>query len=289
MSKKLFFVKVIILFIALIFISLFVFITFSIKNQIDIKEDLIVETTTKEKGKIVFDLTKSPREQKKQIRDNTEEYLKQVYDYIFEDKKFANCLGLNYISYNHLVDNFKSTDSLYSLLKDAPMTELIHKLFSENEKDFNKVPLSELPVTENYIMHHPKSLREEFSSYIKEDYTKPGRGKMYNMDYVYRFAYDYGVGYNKEKQEIIVKENKIISFECEDETGGSVWGKKGSKYEEQELYAHLKNIYFKYLLDDRGYIDDIWFDHIEVLASEEDLDNSVPNYLDFSSLSNDKN
>ena len=281
MSRKLVYIRALITIICVVFFCSIAYLIINLNSisNMTINESTatettsaIIDTTTIKKDEKKFDLNKSPREQREIVIKYTKEYLQEVYNYIFEDEKFANCLGLNYLNCYELM-YFTSASRLYNLLKGAPLGMLTGALFDKDE--FNKIDLTDLPLTENYILKHPNSLREEFKQYFKEDYYIQGKGKIYDMDYNYGFLYGYSIGYNNETKNICIHETKSIDYVCDDDTGGSLWGKEGSKYEEKELYAELRNIYFKCKFDDRGYLDDVWFDHIEVLANEEDLDNSL--------------
>ena len=272
MSKKIISLRIIIISIIILFCILAIFLIFKINSSVSIKQkNILTETTIKEENKIIFDLTKSPKEQKRKLKNHIEEYEDQVYHYLFSDEKIINTAKFyGPVNYYHLTEHYSDVDNVYFIYKRKPLSNLINMIFSDEDIDYTKYAF-----TENYIEHHPNSLREEFSQYFNEDYSKPGKGKMYDMNYNYLFAYDYGIGCNREMQTIIVNENKMITYMCEDGTGGSLWGKKGSRYDGKELYADLRKIYFKYKLDEKGYLDDVWFDHIEVLNSEQDLDDSV--------------
>ena len=265
-SKKLKLLKFIAIVVSVLIITLIIMLLYKCNRMI---EETISET---EEERIIFDLRKLPKEQKNKLKGHVDEYEKQVYHYLFNDDKIINTANYTreYLNYYDLIGDYKDIEDILYIYKRRPLNNLINIIFSDEDVDYNQYAF-----TENYIEKHPISLRKEFSQYFKEDYTKPGKGKMYDMDYEYDFSYGYNIGCDRENQFAVVDVSKSISYVCEDGTSGSLWGKKGSKYEGQELYAELRTIYFKYKLDEKGYLDDIWFDHIEVLNSEQDLDDSV--------------
>ena len=267
-SKKLKLLKLIVMIFSLVIIVFIIIVFQKCKTTIDNTIDYETTNETKEE-KIIFDLSKAPYEQKNKIRGHVEEYDDQVYHYLFDDEKMINTAKYSGVTdYYHLVENYG--DNVFYIYTRRPLNNLINMIFLDEDIDY-----SQYAFTENYIKKHPVSLRKEFSQYFKEDYRKPGKGKLYDMDYEYKYSYGYNIGCDRENQFAVVDVSKSISYVCEDGTSGSLWGKKGSKYEGKELYAELKTIYFKYKLDEKGYLDDIWFDHTEVLNSEQDLDNSV--------------
>lgn len=267
MSKKLIYIRIVVVTICLLFVCIIVFLFSSIQKSVNM--DSVIEETTVE-DKIKFDLWKAPYKQKSKLKGHEKDYEEQLYYYIFNDEKLVNTAKITPTSSYEAIVGFGEVDSIINIYKKEPLKNLINMIFSDDNIDY-----SQYAFTDNYIEKHPISLKKEFSQYFKENYSKSGNGKLYNMNYEYEYSYRYNIDYDIEKQFVMINVDKSIDYVCEDGTGGSLWGKKGSKYDGKELYAELKTIYFKYKLDEKGYLDDIWFDHIKVLADEKELDDSV--------------
>lgn len=275
MSKKLICIRIIIVFICLVFLCLFIFLFSSIQQSVNMDTN-IEETTVEEK--IVFDIRKPPNKQRIKIINHKKEYLDQVYDYIFNDKKFANCLGYDYLSAYDIVDGFKSLDSLVYLLKGAAIHELMKKLFSyELGKD--GITFDDLPVTDKYKEKHPKPLYEEFDFIKKEDYKSKKKyySEYTNSDYWYEFIYDYGIGVDENNKIVCVEEEKYVyktyrDRETEEEHTGTIFDKDGN---EVPAYVETRSFYFKYMTDEKGYVDDIVYDRTEVITDDKYLDNLI--------------
>lgn len=281
MSKKLIYIRIIIIVMCLCFIGIFVILFKSVQKSVSVEENIIEET---EKEKVVFDLSKPPSEQRKKVHDNIKEYLRQLYRSIFNDDKLVNCTPL--LSYRGLVDDFKSTKSLIEFIKPLPYRNLPIILFEFDNKElindyFLSYPLNmdDLPVTENYKEKHKEPLFKEFSFIKKKDYKNDK--KFYNeymkFDYWYEFIYDYGVGVNEENKAVIVTENKSAALVYKErETGkegvGIVRDKNGV---EAPVYVNTRKFYFTYTLDEKGYVDDIKYDRTEIINDDKYLDNLI--------------
>lgn len=278
MSKKLIYVRIVIGIICFIFIGSFIFLIRNIQKSITV-EDKIVEETIEEK--IIFDLSKPPREQRKKIYGNRKEYLRQLYNDIFKDYKFSNCIEL--FSYGQLVDNFKSVNSLKKLIIGMKYKSIFKILFMYDDKDIYEdllitypLNLDDIPVTEKYKEKHPKPLFEEFNFIKKENYrTKDYYDKYNEYNYWYEFDYSYGIGVDEETKTICVGEKKSASklyIENGIEKSGIVYNKEGN---EVSAYVETRDFYFTYTTDEKGYVDDIVYDRTETIIADKYLDNSI--------------
>lgn len=277
MSKKLIYIRIVIATICLLFVGLLIFLSSSIQKSVSV--DNVTEETTVEE-KIVFDLRKTPKQQKKEIYAHPKEYFKQLYNYTFKDEKFSNCFSYDFFSVYEIVDYYRDTENLVKVLKKFQYSALFNILFDGYRKERKSevttlIPLDDLLVTENYKIKHPKPLFEEFNFIKKEDYKHP---KVYHneyFDYWYEFNYNYGIGADEEKQEVCVGEDKYASkIFVEDgiEKSGIVRDKDGN---EVPAYVETRNIYFKYTTDEKGYVDDIVYDRTKIITDDKYLDNII--------------
>lgn len=280
MSKKLFYIRIVIATICLLLICLFIFLFSSIQKSVNI--DSTVDETTINEEKVVFDLRKTPKQQKKEIYAHPKEYFKQLYNYTFKDEKFSNCFSYDFFSVYEIVDYYRDTENLVNVLKKFQYSALFNILFDGYRKERQTevtilIPLDDLPVTENYKLNHAKPLYEEFDFIKKEDYKS--KKKYYreytNSDYWYEFDYKYGAGVDEEKKEVCVGEEKYVSkvfVEDGVEKSGIVRDKDGN---EIPAYVETRNIYFKYTTDEKGYVDDIVYDRTEIITDDKYLDNLI--------------
>ena len=98
-----------------------------------------------------------------------------------------------------------------------------------------------------------------------------------DFDYWYEFDYEYSVGVDEENKIVGVGEKKIANLVCKDretgeESSGIVRDKEGN---EVPAYVETRNFYFKYTTDEKGYVDDIVFDRVEVINDDKYLDNLI--------------
>jgi len=269
MSKKLIYIRIIIVVISLLFIGLFVVIVNDIQKSTDIAESTTNETVVE---KNVFDLKKAPKEQKNKLKGHVSEYEDQVYHYLFKDERIINTAKYGgSFDYYHLIENFGEVDNVYYIYKRRPLSNLITMIFSDEDIDY-----SQYAFTSNFLKNHPVSLKKEFKDCFNEDYeVVKDNGKFKHL-----FTYYYHIGIDREKQQVEIEVEKSIEYFNEETgvNGGVVYGKKGSKYEGQELYTTLRRIYFDYILDEKEYLDDIKYSHTQIINDEKELDDSCPNY-----------
>ena len=279
MNKKFICIKIVIGIICLIIIGVFIHVVVSIEKHITDKIEVVEETVEE---RIVFDMSLPPSEQKN-LKGHVREYMSQVYDYLFHDIKWKNIQDPYPYDYSRLrkKENLKN---FYELLKSYQYSPLFYLLFKyeEDVKIFDEMyityPLNmdDIPVTANYKEKHPKPLFEEFDFIKKEDYETKKYYDTYNeVDYWYEFNYSYSVGVDEDNKEICVGEEKNVSkiFEEEgNEKVGIVWDIKG---EEMWPSMETRKFYFKYTIDERGYVDDVIFDRIEIITDDKELDSLI--------------
>lgn len=280
MSKKLIYFRIIIIVICLLFVCGFVFVISNLQHLIESKNITVEEIHTNDNQIINFDLKKTPKQQKKMIIEHKNEYLKQLYDYAFDDEKFSNCLGYDYLSAYEIVEDFKDTENLIYVFKKFVYPSLFNKLFCGYEKEIsNVIILDDLPVTENYKQKHPNPLYEEFNFIKKESYKYPKiyYSEIMDFDYWYEFGYNYHIGVDEENKTICVGEDKYCNRVHKDretgiETSGIVRDKEGN---EVPIDVHTRNFYFTYTTDEKGYVDDIVYDRTEIINDDKYLDSMI--------------
>lgn len=275
MSKKLIYIKIIIIIICILFISMFAIIFNGIHKSVSVRENVVEET---KEEKIVFDLRKPPSKQKN-LRGHVQEYISQVYDYLFNsDIKWKNIMEKN--PYSDLM-GIKDIDNFYDILKGVAFPRLFELLFNSDNKDifkkiYLKYPLNmdDIPVTENYKEKHPKPLFEEFYFIKKEDYeTKKKYDKYLDVNTWLALNYEYSIGVNEEEKNVYVMETKNVEFLYEEDgkiRGRVVFDEKGNEMTESSI--DTRQFTFKYTLDDKGYVDDVEFVDEIKLADDKYLD-----------------
>ena len=281
-SKKLVYIRIVIVLVVVLLVTFIIIIFINVNNNINQSVNTvdIMETTEKE---IVFDMALAPNQQRN-LKGHIREYMSQVYDYLYSDKKWKSIKNPYPYDYVKLKQKGDIND-FYQILKSTTMPRLINTLFSfDNAKIFDEMyidyPLSldDIPVTENYKEKHPEPLFKEFD--IKKDAYIASK-KFYNeymdFDYWYEFDYEYSVGVDEENKIVGVGEKKIANLVCKDretgeESSGIVRDKEGN---EVPAYVETRNFYFKYTTDEKGYVDDIVFDRVEVINDDKYLDNLI--------------
>ena len=274
MSKKLFYIKVVIVSLFIIIVCMFILVLKNIQQSSKIKETVVEETIKEEK--IVFNMKLPPNKQKN-LKGHVKEYMSQVYDYLYKDVKWKNIKNPYPYSYSELKEK-KDLNNFYNVLKMTTLPRLVNILFDfNNVKRFDDVyidyPLNmdDLPVTENYKKKHPKPLYEEFEFITKKVdnniyYTK------HDMNILCKFFYNYGIGLNEEEKIVTVYETKSIetyrNFDGEIENT-VVYDKKGNEITEDS--ADTREFVFKYTLDEKGYVDDIEYVKVNELDGDKYL------------------
>ena len=204
--------------------------------------------------------------------------MKQLYNEVFKDYKFANCIEL--FSYVQLVNNFKSVDSLKKLIMGMKYKSLFKILFMFNNKSLFKdllvaypLNLDDIPVTENYKEKHPKPLFDEFN--IKKDDYDTNKKYDNNLETVtwLHFYYEYSVGVDEEEKKVNIVETKNVELLFEEDgdlRSRVVFDEKGNEMTENS--KDTRKFTFKYVLDKNGYVDDIEFVNEIKLVDDKYLD-----------------
>ena len=134
--------------------------------------------------------------------------------------------------------------------------------------------LDDLPVTENYKEKPPKPLYEEFDFIKKENYnTQRKYSSNLQTDVWLSLSYDYGIGVDETEQIVNVVEIKHVSFVIDEEgeeVSRVVYDENHNEMTEDTI--DTRKFVFKYILDEKGYVDDIEFVEEIKLADDKYLD-----------------